>query len=89
MGLAHGRPRVHTEVGTNLLLCLTDVRQQLLILCEGVFLHANDGHAGLTQGGQFQCKVRLGNFLEMFIIAICNAVKSEPSPSGALSAIGF
>ena len=64
VGLAHSRTQIRMEVGTDLLLCLTDVRQQLLVLCEGVFLHAHDGHAGLTQGGQFQCKVRLGNFLE-------------------------
>ena len=52
------------EVGTDLPLCLTDVRQQLLVLRGGVFLHAHNGHAGLPQGGQFQRKVRLGNFLE-------------------------
>ena len=45
-------------------MCLTDVRQQLLVLCGGAFLHAHNGHAGLPHGGQFQRKMRLSNFLE-------------------------
>ena len=64
VGLAHSRPQIRMEVGTDLLLCLTDVRQQLLVLCGGAFLHAHNGHAGLPHGGQFQRKMRLSNFLE-------------------------
>ena len=64
VGLAHRRPQIRMEVGADLLLCLTDVRQQLLVLCGGAFLHAHNGHAGFPQGSQFQRKMRLSNFLK-------------------------